>query len=83
LRLLAGAAALVLGHVGAHHDRQAITGVARHVTQRGLERVHAAQAGVLELGDFHMTREPRATQRFQSAIDHAAHDHRARRVVSA
>ena len=50
LRRLAGAAARVFGDVGAHDDRAAIVGLEREVAQRVLQRVHAAEAGVLELG---------------------------------
>ena len=67
LRRLAGAAALVLGDVGADDDRAAVLGLERQVTQRVLQRVDAAEARVLELGHLAVARERRAAARLQAS----------------
>jgi hypothetical protein len=83
LRLLAGAAALVFRDVRTHDDTHTVTSVTRCVTDSGFERVHAAQARVLELGHFHVPRQARTTERLETTVHHAAHDDRARGVVGA
>jgi hypothetical protein len=83
LRLLTRAAALVLSDVGAHDDADAIARITRRVAQRCFERVHAAEAGVLELGHFHVPGQARPAKRFETTVHHAAHDDRTSRVVRA
>src|SRR5262249_8421177 len=63
--------------------RNLVAGIAAHVAHRRLERVHTAEACVLELRHFTMPRQPRIPERFEPAVDHAAHDHRTDRVVGA
>ena len=83
LRRLAGAAARVLGDVGADDDRAAILGLEGQVAQRVLQRVDAAQARVLDLGDLAMARQRRAAARLQALVEHAFDDDGAGGVVGA
>ncbi len=83
LRLLARAAALVFRNVGTHDDREPVRSVALRVAERALQRVHTPETGVLELGHLEVPREAGQAERFERAVDHAAHDHGTSRIVRA
>jgi hypothetical protein len=83
LRRLAGAAAGILGDVGADDDRAAVLGLEGEIAQRMLQRINAAQARVLDLGHLAVARQRRAAARLQPFVEHAFDDDGARRVVGA
>ena len=83
LRRLAGAAARVLGDVGADDDGAAVLGLEREVAQRVLQGVDAAQAGVLDLGHLAMARQRRPAARLEAFVEHAFDDDGAGGVVGA
>ena len=83
LRRLAGAAARVLGDVGADDDRAAILGLEREIAQGVLQGVHAAEARMLDLGHLAMARQRRAAAGLQALVEHAFDDDGAGGVVGA
>jgi hypothetical protein len=83
LRRFTRAAARVLGDIGADDDRLATGAVEREVADGAFHAVHAAEAGMLELGNFAAARDRLHAARDQGLVDHALDDNGARRIVGA
>jgi hypothetical protein len=74
-------AARVFGDVGRDHDGLPLRTVAGQIAQGALERVGAAQTGVLVLGHFAVASQRRLAERTQGVVEHAADDHGTGRIV--
>ncbi len=71
---LARAATSVFGDVGADDDRTTILGFERQVSERMLQCINAAEAGMLDFRDLAVPRQRRQALCLQRVVEHALDD---------
>ena len=71
---LAGAAEVILGHIGTDHDRRHVARLRCQEPQRALHGINAAQAGMLKLGHLAVTAQDRRSPFPEGGIQHAPQD---------